>query len=157
MAIYWKRVSIWMILAFATDQISKHYITHVLKMSLGEFRPIIDPILNWQYVRNYGINFGLFSQDSHITRWLLIILTIAIVAVVIMWMGKQLTPLTAIFLGLLIGGAAGNIFDRIVYGSVTDFINNSWYTFHNPFSYNLADVWIFVGLIGMIIWEPKNK
>ncbi len=142
--------------AFASDQLSKFYITTILSMHEGEFRSVIDPILNWQYLKNFGINFGIGSHESPFTRWGITLITVGIVIFVTIMVFKNLTSKTAILGGLVIGGALGNIFDRITLGYVVDFINNSWYTFYNPFSYNLADVWIFVGLIGLLFWAPKN-
>lgn len=150
-------LSIAAFIAFCIDQGSKFYVTHYLKLAEGSFVPVIPPFYNMQYLKNHGINFGLFGQGSDFSRWALVLLSTAMVAGVIYWLRDKLNTRIAIFVGLLVGGAVGNIFDRIVFGSVVDFINNSWYTFRNPFSYNIADIWIFFGLIGLLFWGPKDE
>ncbi len=145
------------LIAFGIDQASKFYVTHYLKLAEGSFIPVIPPFYNMQYLKNHGINFGLFGQGSEFSRWALVAIAILMVGAVLYWLRDKLNARIAICVGLLVGGALGNIFDRIVFGSVVDFINNSWYTFRNPFSYNIADIWIFVGLIGLLIWGPKEE
>ena len=145
------------IIAFGVDQASKFYVTHYLNLAEGSFIPVIPPFYNMQYLKNYGINFGLFGQGSEFSRWALVALSTSLVVGVLYWMRDKLNIRTAILVGLLVGGAFGNIFDRVVFGSVVDFINNSWYNFRNPFSYNIADIWIFLGLIGLLIWGPKEE
>ena len=80
-------------------------------------------------------------------RWLLIGLTIAISVALIWWVVKRSEPMLAWGAGAVLGGAIGNAWDRVAYGAVADFINNSCCGFQNPFSYNVADVAIFAGAI----------
>ena len=58
--------------------------------------------------------------------------------------------MAAIFIGLVIGGALGNVFDRLYHGAVVDFLNMSCCGINNPFSFNIADVWVFAGAFGLI-------
>ena len=145
------------VLAFVTDQLSKFYIVYVRQMYEGQFVPVIEPLFNLKYVKNFGINFGLLNGNMEVSRWLLTLVTSAIVIGVLFWIMNKLTFRIAVLGGLVVGGALGNIFDRIYHGAVIDFINNSWWGFVNPFSYNLADIWIFIGIFGLIIWGPKEE
>jgi signal peptidase II len=97
------------------------------------------------------VNFGLFSGQSEVQRTALILIALGISAVVAFWALRQgsgrLTPVAA---GLLIGGALGNALDRMIYGAVVDFLNMSCCGIENPFVFNLADVAIFLGAIGLM-------
>lgn len=144
--------------AFLSDQGSKYYITDVLNMPLNTETPVIPPYLNFKHVANPGINFGLFGGNSAMMRWVLVGVALLVIVLMLYWIRKRLwhRP-TAIFAGLLIGGALGNVYDRVTQGYVTDFINNSLPIWHNPFAYNLADVWVFVGIFGLVLFEPKKN
>jgi signal peptidase II len=96
---------------------------------------------------NTGINFGIPLGD----RWFLIALTFAISGGLIWWVLRRGSPVLAWGAGAVLGGAIGNAWDRVVYGAVADFINNSCCGIQNPFSYNVADVAIFAGAIWIAI------
>ncbi len=146
------------IFAFLTDQASKYYVTDILKMPLGSERGVIPPFLNFKHVANPGINFGLFGADSPWAKWVLVGVAFLVIAVVLYWVrGRLWHRATAISTGLLIGGALGNVWDRLRLGYVTDFINNSLPGWNNPFAYNGADIWVFFGIIGLIFFEPKDE
>lgn len=147
------------IFAFVSDQFSKFYAVDILAIPHEGLVEIYPPLLNFRYVENYGINFGLFGENGDLGRWVISMLTLIIVGYLSYQAWKMGTKPALIFGGLAIGGALGNIFDRIFYGYVIDFINNGFWGYDNPFSYNLADIWIFVGLIGMLIFirEPSTK
>ena len=82
---------------------------------------------------NRGINFGLFSGDEDWTRWLLIAIALAISVWVVWWLRREDEGRLAYLSGgLLVGGAVGNVIDRIVYGAVADFLNMSCCGFENP-------------------------
>ncbi len=143
--------------AILTDQGTKYYITDILEMPLGSQMPVIPPFLNYRHVANPGINFGLFGSHTEWARWALVGIALLVIVLMLYWLRKRLWHLpTAIFAGLLIGGALGNVFDRITLGYVTDFINNSLPFWHNPFAYNVADIWVFVGIFGLVLYEPKK-
>ena len=146
------------LLAFAVDQISKYVVIHV--MGLSALRPIdvLPPWLNFRYGENTGINFGLFGDGSEASRWILIALAVVICIAVTLWLRRTAQPRWAqIAGGLLVGGALANVFDRLAYGYVLDFLNNSLPGWHNPFVYNLADVFIFAGAFGLILFSTDKK
>ncbi len=107
-----------------------------------EIAPFFDIVMAW----NRGISYGWFAQHTEAGRWLLIGVTSLITIGLWLWLARQRRPLPAAALGLIIGGALANIFDRIVHGAVADFFwfhvgRFSWYVF------NLADVAIVFGAV----------
>jgi signal peptidase II len=105
----------------------------------------LSPFFDLQMVWNRGISFGFLRADSDLMRWGLVVLAFAISAVFISWLrGADRRP-TAIALGLVIGGALGNVIDRIRFGAVADFLdfNGLWF----PWVFNVADAAITVGAI----------
>ena len=90
--------------AFLIDQISKYWVVHWLELSRVLVIDVLPPFLNLRYGENRGINFGLFDQDSDLSRWGLIALAVVIVAAVLFWINKaQTTHWGYIGVGLLIG------------------------------------------------------
>ena len=106
---------------------------------------------------NNGINFGLFASNSNIMKWFLIFLALVICGYFLIWMRNETRLVNQIFGGLIIGGALGNVFDRLIYGAVADFINVSCCGLENPYSFNLADTSIFIGVFGIIFNLEKSK
>ena len=147
------------IAAFLIDQTSKIIVVFYLDIKKIIFMEVLPPILNFSMAWNYGVNFGLFSSKSGAQRLLLILFAILISAFVNYWVKREpTTKIGLISAGLLIGGALGNAFDRILYGGVADFLNISCCGIHNPFAFNLADVFIFIGVLGFTIFAtPENN
>ena len=107
---------------------------------------------------NSGVSFGLLANDSFIGRLALIVITSAISCLLIWWLSVAKTRLSMISLGVILGGAFGNIFDRIAIGAVVDFIDLHAFHHHWP-AFNLADAAICVGA-SLIILESffqKNE
>lgn len=153
------RLLIWAgLAAFVIDQISKYLVVHVMRVAdqLGGI-DVLPPLLVFKYGENRGINFGLFQGDSDASRWVLIGVSIAICFAVVIWLRRSTaTNFMLICGGLLIGGALGNVIDRILYGFVLDFLNMSCCGINNPFVFNLADVFIFAGAIGLVLFDGKK-
>jgi signal peptidase II len=155
-----RRFWITAVAVFAIDQISKAAIVHGLDLiNRGEI-DVLPPFLNLRMAWNYGINFGLLAGGSDFTRWVLIFVALAISAWVIWWMrterGNWKAELSG---GLLVGGALGNVIDRIAYGAVADFLNMSCCGIENPYAFNVADIAIFAGALGLVFFagnEPKG-
>lgn len=145
--------------AFLCDQVSKYMVVHVLGLSQIRSIDVLPPILNFRYGENHGINFGLFSGGDAATRWILIGLSLVVICGVVYWVvrwHRDWRMLAAA--GLLVGGALGNVVDRLLYGYVLDFLNMSCCGIDNPFVFNIADVFIFAGALGLILFEkPKKK
>ncbi len=138
---------------FVADQITKW-----LVLGQGRFSPSgcleagfgcrfieLTPFFDLQMVWNRGVSFGLLSADSDIMRWGLVAMSFAISAVFVWWLRTAERRLTATALGLVIGGALGNVIDRIRFGAVADFLdfNGLWF----PWVFNVADAAITIGAV----------
>jgi len=144
---------------FLLDQITKWFAVQWMDLkNLGsiDFWP---PYISFRMAWNQGINFGLFAGSGEFTRWVLIVVAVAISGLVVWWVRSEKDNTFAkIFGGILIGGAVGNIVDRLYYGAVADFLNMSCCGFENPYVFNVADIAIFVGAIGLVIFTGgKDK
>jgi signal peptidase II len=144
---------------FAADQAIKWFVVfHLNLWQIGAI-DVLPPYLNLRMAWNYGVNFGLFAHDSPATRWVLIAVALGICIGVVIWLRRAPPPLLGqISAGLLLGGALGNVVDRILYGAVADFLNMSCCGINNPFSFNVADISIFIGAVGLVFFaEPAQK
>ena len=140
---------------FALDQVSKYLVVIALDLAtLGEFE-VFPPYLVFRMAWNYGVNFGLFAGGDA-TRWILIAVALAISAWVVTWARREGGKWVFLSAGFLLGGALGNVVDRVIYGAVADFLNMSCCGIDNPFSFNVADIAIFVGAVGLILFTGKN-
>jgi len=140
------------IIAGAADQASKLWLLFWFDLAnrgIVHLTPFLDVVLTW----NTGISYGLFPQDGDFGRAVLLALKLAAVALLWVWLARAEQRLTALALGLIIGGAIGNAIDRLAYGAVVDFVlfhittptfNFTWYVF------NLADAAIVAGVIGLL-------
>ncbi len=142
----------WLSLSFAVivlDQLSKWF-------ALRELTPyvphaVFPGVLNWTLAFNTGAAFSFLSNGSGWQTWLFAILAVVVSAVLIVWLAR--TPRgdwrSAVPLALVIGGALGNLIDRLVRGQVTDFIQVYWHAWSWP-AFNLADSAICVGAVALI-------
>ena len=141
---------------FLIDRFSKIYIielsekTNVTEIYLTSF-------LNSYLVWNTGIAFGLFSLSSELTYNLFTAL-IAAINLIIIYLAVVTKDFRRYFFLLILGGSFGNLFDRLFYGSVPDFIDFHIGNFH-WFIFNIADIFITFGVIMLILWEilPLNR
>lgn len=152
-----KRILIIASLVFFLDQLTKLIVIHVMDLSGLLYIKFLPPIINFQMAWNAGINFGFFASDSNYMKWTLIVLAFFICLCFVIWMRNENRLVCQIFGGLIIGGAIGNVFDRILYGAVADFINVSCCNLKNPYSFNLADIAIFAGVCGLIYNLEESK
>ncbi|MEP1766984.1 MAG: signal peptidase II [Sulfitobacter sp.] len=145
-------------IAFAVDQISKYVVIHMMELARIRSIDVLPPLINFRYGENRGINFGLLGGGSEASRWILIGLAAVICIAVFIWARKNaLTPLAKMSAGMLIGGALANVVDRVIYGYVLDFLNMSCCGINNPFVFNIADVFIFAGALGLIFFTDDTK
>ena len=129
------------------DQISKYIIMNYLN---GQFETITS-FFKLVYVFNTGISFSLFSNN---VSWMPIVFSLVgfiFVLLLIFWLSKAETRFQASGLGLIIGGALGNITDRLIHGAVFDFLDFHLFEYHFP-AFNVADISISLGVI-MVIFE----
>jgi len=143
---------------FVIDQISKIFIVQFLNLASVGAIDVFPPYLNLRMAWNRGVNFGLFASDVNIMRWVLIAIALAITVWVIVWMRRERPGRWGmVSAGLLVGGALGNVVDRVIYGAVADFLNMSCCGFENPYAFNVADISIFAGAIGLVIFTGDKK
>jgi signal peptidase II len=140
------------VLAAAIDQASKLWLLFVLDLGgrgIVTLTPFLDLVLTW----NTGISYGLFRQEGPLGQWALLALKAIAVVLLWIWLSRATSRLTALSLGLIIGGAIGNAIDRFAYGAVADFalfhlttatFSFKWYVF------NLADMAIVAGVVGLL-------
>lgn len=137
--------------ACVLDQVSKLYLLFVYDLAANPTR--LGPFFDFVLTKNTGISYGLFASEGALGQWVLLGFKGVAVAVLWAWLSKAENRLTALALGLIIGGAAGNAIDRLAYGWVVDFVffhvsgadwRFNWYVF------NLADVAIVAGVVGLL-------
>jgi signal peptidase II len=146
------------LIVFGIDQLLKIIVVWWLNLAERGEIDVIPPLLNFRMAWNRGVNFGLLSGDADILRWGLIALALAISLWVWLWVRRDApSPRTQIMAGLLIGGALGNVVDRVLYGAVADFLNMSCCGIENPFAFNVADICIFLGAIGLVIFADTGR
>ena len=135
------------------DQASKWAVVFWLNLNQRVEIDVFPPYLVFRMAWNYGMNFGLMSQDSDLGRAVLIGLALVISAWVWRWVLREKAGLRAqVSAGLLIGGALGNVIDRMLYGAVADFLNMSCCGIDNPYAFNVADLGIFFGAVGLVMF-----
>lgn len=140
--------------AFGLDQLTKYLVIHVLGVSALKSIDVAPPFLRFIYGENRGINFGI---GYGIPVWVLVAIAFAICAAVLWWITRAKQPLLARFsAGVLIGGALANVLDRVIYGYVLDFLNMSCCGINNPFVFNVADVFIFIGAFGLVLFAKEG-
>jgi len=138
------------VLAFASDRLHKWWMLQVYGIELRgkvEITPFFDLVMAW----NKGVSYGLFQAESAGGRVVLIGFALGVVMGLGLWLARVIHPLMAVALGLIIGGAVGNVYDRFAFGAVADFFSFHAFGFY-WYIFNIADVWIVLG-VALIILE----
>ena len=148
-----KKVIIVSILFFL-DRISKVYLIHLQEIGTNIDFYIL-PFLNFFLVWNTGVGFGIMSLEANIYYHILTII-IAIINVVLIYYLFKVRGIQIYFIATIIGGSLGNLFDRIYYYAVPDFIDFHIGNFH-WFIFNVADIFITTGIVGIILFEFLKK
>jgi len=133
---------------FIADQLAKLWVLYLYKLpekGMVFFTDIFSLTMVW----NRGVSFGLLRAEQDLTRWALVGLSMAIALMLFSWLLKAERRLTAFSYGLIIGGAFGNILDRVVHGAVADFLDFSG--LHFPYVFNVADAAITIGVLILLI------
>lgn len=146
---------VWGTAALLLDQASK---AMALAAGSGDSTWAIQltPFFNLILVRNDGVSFGLLG--GHIPWWALSMFALVVIAYLLWWLWREASWITSAGLGLIIGGAVGNVLDRYRHGAVTDFLDFHAFGWHWP-AFNLADVAIFCG-VACILWDgihPRSQ
>ena len=135
---------------FIVDQGSKWLITHPLDLPTRGTIELL-PIFRLSWVNNRGVSLGLLTADTPLTRWLLVALTFVIAVAVAVWLWRERQRDDAFALGLILGGAAGNILDRIRLGHVVDFLDLHFGDWHPFLIFNPADAAITIGVLILLL------
>jgi signal peptidase II len=141
------------IVVIVLDQVTKAWIISGLSLQEVGRIPVLPPILNFSWVENTGVSFGLFGGGE--ARWGLTIFSIVVSAGLGWWALKADRRLLVTAIGLVMGGALGNVIDRVRFGYVVDFIDFSG-TGVFPWVFNVADSAITVGVVLLILDSLKS-
>jgi signal peptidase II len=133
------------------DQASKLYLLFAVDLANNPLR--LGPFFDFVLTRNTGISYGLFQTQGPVGQWVLLGFKALAVILLWLWLARSQGRLTALSLGLIIGGAVGNAIDRLAYGWVADFVffhvsGGNWR--FNWYVFNLADVAIVAGVVGLL-------
>lgn len=135
------------LLVFLIDQGIKYYVVYGLGLAApGDYLTVVS-IFDIRFVQNVGVSLGLFAANSDVTRWLLVALTAAIAGGVGWWMLREKKLPDVIALGMVMGGALGNILDRSRLGYVVDFADLHFGEFRPFLVFNVADAAISIGVL----------
>ena len=125
------------------DQLSKFWILNVVDLPSRGQIPVL-PFFNLTMVWNRGVSFGLLRAEVDLARWGLAAFSLIVAGILAFWARNQERRLSAIALGLIIGGAIGNLIDRVRFAAVADFLDFSGLWF--PWVFNIADCGVTVGI-----------
>ena len=145
------------VVAFVVDQASKFLVIEGLGLMDRGAIDVAPPFLRFVMAWNQGINFGVLASGSDAARWALIALSVAISGVVVWWARSKTDRYFLIGAGLVVGGAFGNVVDRVRFGAVADFLNMSCCGIDNPYVFNIADIAIFAGAGLLILMSGGDK
>lgn len=153
----WKLVLGWLAPIVFFDQLTKVIVDRT--MTLHQSIPIIDGFFNLTYVRNTGAAFGIFAGAHEAFRLpFLIGVSLAAVGFIVVMLRRLRAETTGIItaFAFILGGAIGNLIDRIVYGAVIDFLDVYWSGYHWP-AFNVADSFITIGVAITVFYMLKAK
>ncbi len=134
---------------FILDQLVKYWIIHIVQLRELGFVDVL-PVMNLIWVENAGVSMGIIKGGTELARWLLVLATGGISAAVGVWLWRERNRLDVVALGLVLGGAVGNILDRVRFGYVVDFIHVFWGSFDFKYVFNVADAAITLG-VGLLL------
>ncbi|MEP2987702.1 MAG: signal peptidase II [Parasphingorhabdus sp.] len=137
-------------LIFALDQAMKLFVVHSIGLR-GKGQIELLPFFNLTWAENYGVSMGMLTASSDFQRWALVALTAIIAIAVAVWMWKETAKWDIVALSMVLGGAAGNIVDRAMYGYVVDFLDLHINGFRPFLIFNVADACISIGVAILLI------
>ena len=136
-------------LVIVADQVSKAWILGPFDLPTKISVDIL-PVLRLTMVWNHGVSFGLLGGHGDVGRWALVIFETGVAIALAFWARRGERPVLALALGLVMGGALGNVIDRARFGAVADFIDVT--PLHFPWVFNLADSAINIG-VALLLWD----
>jgi signal peptidase II len=144
-------------IVFIIDQLVKYWIVAIVRLPERGYVEVL-PFFRLTYVENIGVSMSLFRADSDLGRWALVAVTGLIAAAVATWITREKALVDVLALGLVLGGALGNITDRIRLGHVVDFLHFFWGD-HSFWVFNVADAAISAGVLLLLfraLMAPKG-
>jgi signal peptidase II len=138
-------------LVFALDQLMKSVVTGPLNLNRIGDQLVLLPIFNFTYTENQGISLGLLNATNPVGRWLLVALTAGIAIAVAVWITREKNRVEQLALGMVLGGALGNILDRVRFGYVVDFADLHFGTFRPFLVFNVGDAAISIGVVILLL------
>jgi signal peptidase II len=138
------------LLVFAADQLTKWIVTGPLDLQTVR-QIVVLPIFNLSWTENYGISLGLFNAESDTGRWVLVAVTAVIALGVAVWIGREKQRGDQLALGMVLGGAMGNILDRVRFGYVVDFADLHFGKIQPFLVFNVADAAISIGVVILLL------
>lgn len=136
---------------FILDQLSKWAVTGPLGLNAIGDQLVILPIFNLTYTENQGISLGLLNATNPVGRWMLVAVTSAIAIGVAYWIGREARKIDQAALGMVLGGALGNIVDRIRFGYVVDFADLHFGAFRPFLVFNVSDAAISIAVVILLL------
>ncbi len=139
------------LIIFTLDQLSKWAVLYGLDLQTIRMLEILPGHINFILAWNRGINFGLFASNSVIVQTLLVVFPVVVSFGLLWWNIIAQRYLLGLGSAFIIGGALANALDRVIHGAVVDFLNVTAFGIHNPYSFNIADIAIFLGAAIIIL------
>jgi signal peptidase II len=139
------------LLVFVLDQLAKWAVTGPLGLNqIGDQLTIL-PIFNFTFTQNEGISLGLLNATNPVGRWMLVGLTSAIAIGVAIWIGRERNRIDQVALGMVLGGALGNICDRVRFGYVVDYADLHFGEWRPFLIFNLGDAAISIAVVILLL------
>lgn len=130
------------------DQVSKWWILEIVRLpEIGRIE--VTPFMNLTMVWNRGVTFGLLAGEAWWHAWILAAIALGVAAALVVWLARAPDRWTALAIGLVLGGAIGNVIDRIRFGAVVDFVDLHAFGWH-WYVFNVADSAIVIG-VGLLL------
>jgi signal peptidase II len=139
------------LIVLVLDQLAKWFVTHPLGLNEIGDQLVLLPIFNFTYTQNEGISLGLLNATNPVGRWMLVGVTSVIALGVAVWIGREQNRLDRIALGMVLGGALGNILDRVRFGYVVDFADLHFGNFRPFLVFNVGDAAISIAVVILLL------
>jgi signal peptidase II len=139
------------VVVLLADQLSKWFVTGPLGINHAGDQLVLTSFFQFTYTENIGISLGLLNATNPVGRWMLVALTSAIAVAVAIWIGREKNRVDQLALGLVLGGALGNILDRVRHGYVTDFLDLHFGDIRPFLVFNVGDAAISIGVVILLL------
>ncbi|HZC37227.1 MAG TPA: signal peptidase II [Sphingomicrobium sp.] len=139
------------LVVFALDQLMKWIVTGPMGLTVIGDEHVFLPIFSFTLTHNQGISLGLLNATNPIGRWMLVALTSAIAIGVAVWIGREKNRIDQAALGMVLGGALGNILDRTLHGYVVDFLDLHFGEFRPFLIFNVGDAAISIAVVILLL------